>query len=210
MTSLPNTISTHSTTPQSTSEVAGTRPFRVLCVCQGNICRSPVAAVLLQDALGPGVEVTSAGTRAVVGAPVAPPMEALLGDRGAESGTFRARQLRPEHLREADLVLTMTTRQRGKAAALAPVVVRRTFTLAELARLLADVDPDDLDAGTAAERLRAAVPLAEARRRFVADPQEDDIADPYGRDDAAYIKAYAEIEDAVRRLSAVLRPDRTA
>jgi len=210
VTDLRSTSSTHSTTPQSTSEVAGTRPFRVLCVCQGNICRSPVAAVLLQEALGPGVEVTSAGTRAVVGAPVAPPMEALLVGRGAGSGTFRARQVRPEHLREADLVLTMTTRQRGKAAALAPAVVRRTFTLAELARLLADVDPDGLGAMAAAERLRAAVPLAEARRRFVADPQGDDIADPYGRDEAAYARAFAEIEDAVGRLSAVLRLDRTA
>lgn len=193
-----------SKTPQSTSEAAGTRPFRVLCVCQGNICRSPVAAVLLQDAFGPGVAVTSAGTRAVVGAPVAPPMELLLGERSLASGAFRARQLRAEHLREADLVLTMTQRQRGRAAGLEPPVVRRTFTLRELARLLGAVDPGDLTSGPTAERLRLAVPAAGAQRRYVVDPATDDIADPYGRDDAAYRAAFAEIAAAAESLRTLI------
>ena len=171
----PGTI-THSTTPQSTTphstRAAEVRPFRVLCVCEGNICRSPVAAVLLQDALGPEVEVTSAGTRAVVGAPVAPEMEALLRDRSLGSGGSTARQLAADQLRAADLVLTMTTRQRGSAVALAPAVVRRTFTLRELARLLLGVETDALGSATA-ERLRRAVPAAAARRAYVADLRAD-------------------------------------
>ncbi|MGI3784894.1 MAG: hypothetical protein ACRYG2_29390, partial [Janthinobacterium lividum] len=142
-----STIST-STTPQSTT-AAGTRPFVVLCVCEGNSCRSPVAAVLLQQALGPEVEVASAGTRAVVGARVAPEMAALLEGRSLSGGAFRARQLQPEHLRGAGLVLTMTQRQRAKAASLVPAVVRWTFTLRELARLLTDVDPAALGSGPA-------------------------------------------------------------
>jgi protein-tyrosine phosphatase len=190
----------------------GDQPFRVLCVCEGNICRSPVAALLLQTALGPDVEVTSAGTRAVVGAPVAPPMAALLRDRSIDSEAFRARQLVPELLRGADLVLTMTREQRGRAVELAPAVVRRTFTLRELARLLAAVGPDELPTGSLATRLRQAGPVAAAQRRFVADPGADDIADPYGRAEAAYRRAFDEIADAVDGISAVLltpsdRPD---
>lgn len=185
---------------------AGSRPFLVLCVCEGNICRSPVAAFLLQAALGPHVQVTSAGTRAVVGAPVAPPMAVLLRDRGVASEAFRARQLQPVLLQEADLVLALTRQQRGRAVELFPGVVRRSFTLRELARLLADVDPGALPPGPVAERLRRAIPAAAAQRRYVADARGDDIADPYGLDEPAYRRAFSEIADAVDRVSAAIVP----
>lgn len=181
-----------------------THPFRVLCVCEGNVCRSPVAALLLQAALGADVEVTSAGTRAVVGAPVAPGMETLLRGRRVDGGLFRARQLHPDQLREADLVLTMSRRQRADAVALAPAVVRRTFTLREIARLLVDVDPAVLRSGSLVERLRLTVSAAAARRRQVLDPRGDDIADPYGLDAVAYQQAFDEVADAVDRISSVL------
>ncbi|GAB3624535.1 hypothetical protein GCM10027418_26200 [Mariniluteicoccus endophyticus] len=41
-------------------------------VCTGNICRSPAGHLLLQRYLGDSVEVTSAGTHALVGQPVDP------------------------------------------------------------------------------------------------------------------------------------------
>jgi protein-tyrosine phosphatase len=197
----------HEHDEQSTREAAGDGPFRVLCVCEGNIARSPVAALLLQTGLGPDVEVTSAGTRAVVGAPLVAPMVTLLADRVAGTGTFRARQLRADLVRGADLVLTMTRRQRGRVVELAPAVVRRTFTLRELARLLADVDPQDLSVGTLVDRLRQVVPAAAAQRRYVADPRTDDIADPYGRDDEAYRRAFSEIVDAVDVVARAVAPD---
>ncbi|GAA3561047.1 protein-tyrosine-phosphatase [Microlunatus spumicola] len=195
---------------QSTTGGAGDGPFRVLVVCEGNICRSPVAALLLAAALGPDVEVTSAGTRAVVGAPAEPAMTAFLGERAAGLDGFRARQLRPDQVRAADLVLTMSRRQRGATVALAPAAVKRAFTLRELARLLGDVDPEalgDPGSGTLGERLRRALPAAAAQRRFVTDPRVDDIADPYGRDEAAYARAYEAITDAVARVVGVLAPD---
>jgi protein-tyrosine phosphatase len=176
----------------------------VLCVCEGNLCRSPVAELLLADALGPDVEVGSAGTHAVVGAPIAPEMRALLLGRSVESDAFRARQLQPADLRAADLVLTMTVRQRGRAVELAPAVVRRAFTLRELARLLGEVDPAELSAGTLTDRFRQALPAAAARRRYRADPRDDDIADPYGREGAAYRRAFDQVADAVDRISGVL------
>lgn len=178
----------------------------MLCVCEGNLCRSPAAEALLRAALGPGVEVSSAGTRAVVGSPVDPRMGALLAGRSLDADGFRARQLEPALLTGADLVLTMTRPQRARAVELAPSVVRRTFTLRELARLLGDVDPAVLGPGTVAERTAAALPLAAAQRRYRADPREDDIADPYGRTDAAYRRAFAEVADAVDRVAAVVVP----
>ena len=61
-------------------------------------------------------------------------------------------------------------------------------------------------AGTVAQRFRLALPAAAARRRFRGRPREDDIADPYGREDAAYRRAFDEVAAAVDRISVALRP----
>lgn len=49
---------------------------RILVVCTGNICRSPVAEAMLRDAL-PGLEVHSAGLGALAGHGVEPTAAAL-------------------------------------------------------------------------------------------------------------------------------------
>mgnify|MGYP002738687724 CR=1 FL=1 len=49
-------------------------PYRILTVCTGNVCRSPAAERLLEHTLNPSVTVRSAGTRALVGEPIHPPM----------------------------------------------------------------------------------------------------------------------------------------
>ena len=134
-------------------------------------------------------------------------MQALLAERGLDAGGFRARQLEARQVREADLVLTMTARQRGAAVALVPAAVRRTFTLRELARLLDGVDPERVaqaGADGTGERLGAALPLAAARRGFRPDPREDDVADPYGRDDQAFRRAFDAVTDAVDRVARVV------
>jgi protein-tyrosine phosphatase len=136
--------------------------FTILVVCTGNVCRSPAAERLLASKLGPTVHVASAGTRALVGQPISQPMAALLRDSSLEPERFEARRLSEQMLKEADLVLAMTRAQRGLVVELWPAAVRRTFTLREFARLLSWVDPLVLPAGTSADRLRAAIPLAVA------------------------------------------------
>jgi protein-tyrosine phosphatase len=167
------------------------------------VCRSPAAERLLARALGPTVAVTSAGTSALVGESFSPPMDRLVLDAGADPVGFVARQLSADHLREADLVLGMTRDHRADAVELAPPVVRRAFTLREYARLLGEIDPALLPAVSPAERARASLPLAAAQRRQ-AKAADDDIADPYGGEDAAYAQTFAAIEDAVRVIAEVL------
>ncbi len=75
---------------------------------------------------------------------------------------FEARRLSEQMLREVGLILAMTRAQRGIVVELWPAAVRRTFTLREFARLLSRIDPSALPAGTPADRLRAAIPLASA------------------------------------------------
>jgi protein-tyrosine phosphatase len=86
---------------------------RVLFVCMGNICRSPLAQgvfedVLRREGLEGEVSVDSAGTGAWhVGSP---PDERALGAaslRGVDISSQRARRIKPEDCQSFDYVLTM-------------------------------------------------------------------------------------------------------
>ena len=179
--------------------------FTILCVCTGNVCRSPVAERLLAAALGPSVTVASAGTYALVGESFSPPMDQLVLDGGADPVGFVSRQLAPVHLREADLVLGMAREHRSAAVELVPAVVRRSFTLREYARLLGQIDPALLPAGSPGERARASLPLAAAQRQR-STAAEDDVTDPFRQADSAYTRAYGDIKLAVDAIAAVLNP----
>jgi protein-tyrosine phosphatase len=179
---------------------------QILCVCTGNICRSPAAERLLASRLGSEVEVSSAGTYALVGQPISPPMDQLVQSAGAEAGGFVARRLTERIVQPADLVLALTRAHRGDVVELWPKAVRRAFTLKEFARLLAEVDRASLPSGGPGERLRAALPLVSARRRQVPDPRLDDVVDPYRQPAELYGQAFSDIEQAVSSIAAVLRP----
>jgi protein-tyrosine phosphatase len=175
----------------------------VLVVCTGNICRSPAAELLLADRLGgAGVTVASAGTHALVGEPVHPPMAELLSAAGVEASRFVARELRPQDLRQADLVLTMSRAHRTAVATVLPAAVRRTFLLVEAADLAAAVAaagwPEDVAPGVAA-RLAALPALAGRYRRPAGANLE--VPDPYRRPLEEYRRAFATIESAVDRLA---------
>jgi len=173
--------------------------FAVLVVCTGNICRSPATERLLGAWLGQGsgVSVSSAGTRAVVGHPVAPPMVPLLVGAGGVADGFVARQLTAPAVRGADLVLAMTRAHRSAVVTLEPAAVRRTFTLLELARILG-ADRPPADGGTTSVRLAAVTARAAlARRPHPVGQEADDIEDPWGGSDQLYARVFAQIRGAV-------------
>jgi protein-tyrosine phosphatase len=93
---------------------------RVLMVCTGNICRSPMAEALLSRrfaARGHG-HVESAGLAALSGHPADPLAVQLLAERGIDLSAHRARQLTPELLASFDLVLVMEEGQQRAIEAL--------------------------------------------------------------------------------------------
>lgn len=88
--------------------------FRILTVCTGNICRSPMAAYLLrqavQDAGISDVEITSAATSDwETGNPIDARAAALLTRRGIETSSHVARQFMASDFDEVDLVLALDT-----------------------------------------------------------------------------------------------------
>ena len=81
----------------------------ILVVCVGNICRSPMAEALLKHALRgqDGFTVESAGLGALVGHPASEYSQELMLEMGLDISEHRARQIHPDMVREADLVLVM-------------------------------------------------------------------------------------------------------
>ena len=85
------------------------RPRAILVVCHGNICRSPYLAAVLRRVLR-DVEIVSAGF--VGPGRQVPEHSLLIGQRkGLDLAGHRSQLLTPEHLKRADLVLVMDTRQ---------------------------------------------------------------------------------------------------
>jgi len=81
---------------------------RILIVCTGNICRSPIAEHLLREALqGSDIAVGSAGLGALVGYPIDGTALTTLQQHGHRPQSHCARQLTAELALEADLILTM-------------------------------------------------------------------------------------------------------
>jgi len=169
----------------------------ILVVCTANICRSPVAAAILADALSPaGIAVTSAGTHAVDGAAAAEQsrayLRARLGARAGADADHRSHRLTRGMTTRADLLLTMTSAQRHWVSTEDPRTVRRSFTLRELSSLAPELAPD----ARFADLRGFAQACARLRSRIRRAPEELDVADPYGGAPAQYERSFDQIAEA--------------
>ena len=99
----------------------------ILVLCEGNHCRSPIAAALLQEALGSEFSVSSAGLGALVDHPAHPEAERLLAGHGLDISTHRGRQLNKEIALKADLILVMDQAQKEACERLVPSTRGRVY-----------------------------------------------------------------------------------
>jgi len=109
---------------------------RLLLVCSGNTCRSPMAAALLRslwEKAAPGRELTvdSAGTGAYPGLPATEHAVTALKERSIDLSQHRSQAV--VRLDGYDLVLTMTRGHRDALRARFPGFTDRIFTLGEYA-----------------------------------------------------------------------------
>ncbi|MDQ0078450.1 arsenate reductase/protein-tyrosine-phosphatase family protein [Arthrobacter oryzae] len=190
-------------------------PVRILTVCTGNICRSPVAERLLQAGLDQvlpgGFEVRSAGTRAMVGSPIQPLSADIVRMYGGTDKGFAARQLTPKILRDTDIVLTMTSKHRGEVLQLDASLLKRTFTIREFARMLEALEERDAAGETSAEKASGekasdagtlwrglSARLASVRHlALAADSADNEVIDPYKREPEVYRQMEDELAPAI-------------
>lgn len=191
--------------------------FRILTVCTGNVCRSPVMAQLFDAALGrDGWTVVSAGTSPNHGQRMTDEAVALSRLYGGRPNGHRAGEISEGLIDQADLVLTATREHRAGVVSMWPRAAAYTFTAKQFARILEseDTSPDIArlrdDANRSPDRLVSTV----ARLRGFAPPPQDaaddDIEDPYRRSQDVYDRVGVEIERTVSLISSALLTSRGA
>jgi protein-tyrosine phosphatase len=172
--------------------------FKVIFVCTGNICRSPMAEQMLIQKAEKNklpIKVVSAGVMAMTGDPMTPQSADAMTKRGFTPTKHISQDLTPKLLEEADLVLTATLDHRGEIARMLPKASKYSFTIDEFARLTSFLraDPEFQEEfkkkpkETRDQYLKRAMHEAVLLRGMVPtnfDPK--DVIDPYGESIEVY------------------------
>ncbi|MGY1594301.1 hypothetical protein ACI79D_20180 [Geodermatophilus sp. SYSU D00708] len=187
--------------------------MRILFVCTGNVCRSPLAEQLAtswtQEKLAHSpeasdVHIGSAGLAATPNQEMDNQSAAALRGLGFSPVDFRSRVLTSELTAAADLVFTMTREQRRAVLEVTPKGLRKTFTLTEAADLLERSDLCGLALSPLTDRARRLGLRLDAARAGRATSDADDVADPIGQRDSVHIQVAEVIASALRPLADVL------
>ncbi|MGH8993010.1 MAG: low molecular weight phosphatase family protein [Acidimicrobiia bacterium] len=176
----------------------------ILIVCLGNICRSPMAAVLLAARLeerGVDAHVHSAGLLSP-GQRVPDHGLAVMAARGFDTSGHRSRRLSADLVDPAGLIVAMTGEQVEDIVAAHPAAGGRTFTLKEIVRR-----GEATGSRGAGEDLGRYLARLHAGRRpadLAGSGGGDDVDDPIGGSRAVYERTASEIEDLTARLAGLL------
>jgi protein-tyrosine phosphatase len=174
----------------------------VLMVCTGNICRSPMAEVLLREHLvarGVDARVRSAGTLAWRG-PATDEAVEVMDAHGLDLRAHRAQELTATLVAESDLIVGMTRNHVWGVTAHEPGADARAFVIGELVRLGPRVGPRAH--GESARDWAAKV--AAGRGDGPIGRAGDDVADPYGEPLTFYEATAARLDRDLRVVAKLL------
>lgn len=116
--------------------------LKLLFVCTGNTCRSPMAEGLARGLFGQDAIVSSAGIDAWEGQTASPYAIEAIKERGLDLSSHRARRVSSALLEEADLILPMTKAQEERLCSLFPEFKDKIKSLGDWAGQGSDIkDP---------------------------------------------------------------------
>ena len=103
---------------------------KVLFVCVGNVCRSPMAACILKARLpDKSFTITSAGVSALVDEPMDPLACDVLKSHGYQDIEHKSIQLQLAQIQDADLILVTEKKLMDVVLRLSPEARGKTFTM---------------------------------------------------------------------------------
>ncbi|OYD08002.1 low molecular weight protein arginine phosphatase [Paludifilum halophilum] len=203
--------------------------MKVLFVCTGNTCRSPMAEALLRKMAREAdlpLEVRSAGVAAVPGAKAPEHAVTVMKDWEIDHASHRSRPVSQQLLQWADLVLTMTAGHRRMMAQAYPDYMDKMYTLKEwvhreggedslekMDRLQAEIETRRalLSSASSEEdearvrRLQKELQDLEAKREVLLQETSlaegtEDVVDPFGGDEQTYRRCAKELARLVQAL----------
>ena len=107
---------------------------KILFVCSGNTCRSPLAAAIANKIFsdeGHDFDISSAGTSALDGLPASRFAVEVAKSRSVELSNHQSRLLNRTLVREADLIVTMAASHRDTVGIIEPAALDHTYLLTE-------------------------------------------------------------------------------